>query len=68
MNCPKCGSKTKVLKVSNKDKFTWRQRQCTKCGYIFSTKEMPSSGWNWKNLFFDFRNDLEKVFQKYNIK
>lgn len=35
MNCPECGSDTKVLDT----RFNWRRRQCLNCNHKFNTVE-----------------------------
>lgn len=39
MKCPKCGNKTKVFDTRSDGYRRMRDRQCTFCGYIFSTEE-----------------------------
>ena len=40
MTCPNCNSKTKVIDSFTDDDCTERRRQCTVCGYRFSTVEI----------------------------
>lgn len=43
MNCPKCGAEnmSKVVDIRNKgDRGTYRRRECTICGYRFSSMEV----------------------------
>ena len=43
MNCPKCGSKTKVIDTRDSDQFEtcwWRRRQCLNCKHKFTTYEI----------------------------
>ena len=44
MNCPKCGAKnmSRVLNCRDKgERGTYRRRECTVCGWRFSSMEVP---------------------------
>ncbi len=44
MNCPKCGAENMSRVINCRDKGsrgTWRRRECTICGYRFSSMEVP---------------------------
>lgn len=61
MNCPKCGSKTKVLDTRDSDQFEtcwWRRRQCLNCKHKFTTYEiLPEVLIEAKNA----KNKLHKI-------
>ena len=40
MTCPKCNEKTKVIDSHTDEDSTERRRECTNCGYRFSTVEI----------------------------
>lgn len=40
MTCPKCNEKTKVIDSKADADSTERRRECTACGYRFSTFEI----------------------------
>ena len=40
MTCPKCNDKTKVVDSRTDEDSTERRRECTACGYRFSTIEV----------------------------
>ena len=40
MTCPKCNEKTKVIDSHTDEDSTERRRECTACGYRFSTVEV----------------------------
>lgn len=63
MKCPRCKGRTKTLWVRHKDKFTLRRRECTKCKYGFSTKEMISDDWNYKNKYESVVKKLKKILE-----
>lgn len=48
MNCPKCGSKTRVFDISlhKVPNVVFRKRECLGCGFIFTSfeKEMTNIG------------------------
>lgn len=40
MECPKCGCKKNVVVDSRKqERFTFRRRECSQCGFRFNTYE-----------------------------
>ena len=42
MNCPKCGTKTRITSVNNKSpEETRRYRRCPQCGHSFVTTQPP---------------------------
>jgi transcriptional regulator NrdR family protein len=41
MNCPKCGAKTGVEDTIGHHQRVMRRRICKKCGYTFTTLEIP---------------------------
>ena len=43
MSCPKCGRKTFVLMVRERNGERVRKRECPRCGYVFWTKEIPDA-------------------------
>lgn len=40
MLCPTCYTKTAVLENRDRDSYHYRRRECTGCGFRFSTREM----------------------------
>lgn len=40
MTCPNCNEKTKVIDSRTDEDSTERRRECTTCGYRFSTVEL----------------------------
>lgn len=40
MTCPKCNRKTKVIDSRTDEDSTDRRRECTLCGYRFTTVEV----------------------------
>lgn len=40
MTCPNCNEKTKVIDSTTDEDSTTRRRECTACGYRFSTVEI----------------------------
>jgi transcriptional regulator NrdR family protein len=44
MNCPKCNEKTRILNA--KEQRNKRRRQCTVCGYRFSTYEITEDAYD----------------------
>ena len=42
MNCPKCGSSTKVPDSRKRGNCIQRRRRCTNCEYTFNTLEIPT--------------------------
>ena len=40
MTCPNCNEKTKVIDSKTDEDSTERRRECTACGYRFSTVEI----------------------------
>ena len=40
MTCPKCSDKTRVIDVTADEDSTYRRRECTMCGYRFTTVEV----------------------------
>ena len=61
MQCPKCFSKTIVLKTIHKRDFTVRYRKCVKCNFKFTTKEDISSNWNYKAIVREIKKLLENI-------
>ena len=63
MKCPKCGSRTYVVKTMMKKDFTIRIRKCTKrsCGYKFETIEQLSTGWDYKNIIKNIKEMIKDV-------
>ena len=39
MLCPNCNSDLEVKETINQPNYTWRQKRCKECGYVFFTKE-----------------------------
>lgn len=52
MLCPKCGSKSRVMWVSDKKHFTARRRKCLnkKCKFVFNTSENVSQGIDYRGI------------------
>lgn len=44
MNCPKCGTKTKVVDTGTDDKRVYRRRLCPNCGHKIYTTELVAEG------------------------
>ena len=68
MNCPKCGSKTKVLKnvINAPEEEMYRQRVCLDCGNKFYTVEYEvianeSFKRRWCSLIEKYRAKLRAV-------
>jgi len=64
MKCPKCGGKTRVVKVREKENFTWRVRRCNVCNFQFQTKEMPTDNWDWKVMYEKLEKNILKVIKE----
>jgi len=65
MRCPKCNSTAiYVLKTIEKEEFIHRRRECRKCHYRFSTKEMPYDGWNYHKLYNKLLNKVRKILEE----
>lgn len=39
MNCPECGARLNVTRTTDDGRTVWRERKCTPCGWIYTTKE-----------------------------
>ena len=51
--CPKCGEKTTVIDSRNAHtgRYVRRRRECTRCGYRFTTYEMSEEEFLKKTLY-----------------
>ena len=63
MQCPKCGSRSVVLKTIHKKDFTVRYRKCISrsCNYRFTTKEEISSNWNFKSIVKEIKRLVDNI-------
>lgn len=58
MNCIECGAGTKVIDSRYKEKTVERRRECLRCGYRFSTREVDR----------DVMRELRKLKKALNTK
>ena len=63
IKCPKCDSKSRVLKTIFKRGFTMRFRKCNnkKCGFKFKSKETIDLGWDYKSICKKLKDELREV-------
>jgi len=61
VNCPKCQSRTSVNKTIIKRDFVVRFRKCNKCNYKFKTKELATTGWDYKQIVLDIKDMLKNI-------
>jgi len=63
MLCPKCRGKTSVMRTIIKNDFTIRFRKCNnkKCNHKFKTKEMLTTGWDYKSVVLKIKNLVDDI-------
>ena len=65
MECPRCGcNKSNIINVIDKKDFINRRRECKKCKFRYSTKEMSSNEWNYRVLYNELVNKISKIITK----
>ena len=53
-----------IINVIDKKAFINRRRECKKCKFRYSTKELFSKEWNYKVLYDDLIRELSKILTR----
>jgi len=63
MICPRCGSKTYIVKTFIKNDRVFRNRKCNNknCNYKVKTTEIESSGWRYKDIVKKIKELVREV-------
>ena len=69
VKCPKCNSnKTHTVWIRHKENWDVRERECSKCGYRFRTKEIIDEGWDYKAILMEIYKKLNEYMTPQELK
>jgi transcriptional regulator NrdR family protein len=62
MNCPTCGHEDSAVIRTEADAGTvTRRRQCSSCGYRWSTVEVPAAAWKQRTQLLEQAGDFARA-------